>query len=273
MNRKILITLFMAISGCVTSGYQQFYHSYVDASALPEPEILQKGQDPKVYGSNNFDRDVRILRAKKYIVVGYSSFNGDYEDSKQAQNQARRVGATIVLVNSKYTDTQTTTSTLFLPDNKTTYNSGTVNAYSTYNNGYGGYGNGNTSALYNGTSTSYGTQAIPITTSQRRYDQNAVYLVRINPRMKFGVSLHDLTPEMRSQYERNTGTFVDLVFEDSAAFYSNILPGDIIVSVNGTPVKNTQHAQELMAQVPPSSTSAKLVILRNGSEKEIEVKF
>jgi len=78
---------------------------------------------------------------------------------------------------------------------------------------------------------------------------------------------------MRSQYERNIGTFVDIVFEDSAAFYSNILPGDIIISVDGTPVRNTKHAQELMAQVPASATSSKLVILRKGHEKTIEVKF
>ncbi|MBK1852540.1 PDZ domain-containing protein [Marinobacter sp. 1-4A] len=273
MNRIICIFALVILSGCAASGYQQFYKPYVDVNTLPEPELIQEGQEPQVYGTDNFDRDIRILRAKKYVAIGYSSFNGGYEDTKNAQTQARRIGATIVLVNSQYTNTQTTTSTLFLPDTQTTYHSGSANAYSTYNINYGGYGSVNTNATYSGTSTTYGTKAVPITTHQRRYDQTAIYLVKINPKMKFGVFLQDLTPEMRTRNERNTGAFVDLVFEDTAAFYSNVLPGDIIISIDGVPVKNTKHTQELMAQVPTTAKSSKLVVLRNGEEKTIEVKF
>lgn len=273
MNRIILLGIFFILTGCAASGYQQFYNPYVEASVLPEPEIIKDGQEPQVYGTDNFERDIRALRAKKYVALGYSSFNGGYEDTRNAQAQAKRVGATIVLVNSEYTNTQTTTSTLFLPDNKTTYHSGTANAYSAYNNSYGGYGNVNTNATYSGTSTTYGTKAVPITSHQRRYDQTAVYLVKINPKMKFGVVLQDLTPDMRSRYERNMGTYVDLVFEDSAAFYSNLLPSDVIITVDGSPVRNTVHAQELMAKVPSSATISKLGIIRKGEEKTIEVKF
>ena len=273
MNRIILLSIFTLLTGCATSGYQNFYNPYVDISVLPEPEIIHEGQEPQVYGTDNFEKDLRTLRAKKYVALGYSSFNGGYEDTKNAQAQAKRIGETVVLVNSEYTNTQTTTSTLFLPDNKTAYHSGSANAYSTYNNSYGGYGNVNTNATYSGTSTTYGTKAVPITSHQRRYDQNAVYMVKINPKMKFGVYLQDLTPEMRSQYERNTGAFVDLVFEESAAFYSNVLPGDVIISLDGNSVKNTKHAQELMAKVPSNAATSKLGIIRKGKEKIIEVKF
>ena len=269
MNQIILLAIFTLLSGCTMSGYQKFYTPYVDISTLPEPEIIDEGQEPKVYGTDNFERDIRTLRAKKYIALGYSSFNGGYEDTKNAQAQAKRVGATIVLVNSKYTNTQTTTSALFLPDTKTTVHSGSANMYSTYNNGYGGY----TNATYSGTSTTYGTKAVPITTHQRRYDQDAIYMVKINPKMKFGVYLQDLTPEMRSQYERNTGAFVDLVFEESAAFYANVLPGDVIISIDDISVKNSKHAGELMAKVPSSIAISKLGIIRKGKEKIIEVKF
>ena len=273
MNRIILLGVFLILSGCAASGYQKFYNPYVEVSVLPEPEMIQEGQEPHVYGTDNFERDIRALKAKKYVPLGYSSFNGGYEDKKNAQIQAKRVGATIVLVNSEYTNTQTTTSTLFLPDNKTTYHSGTANAYSTYNNSYGGYGNANTNATYSGTSTTYGTKAVPVTSHQRRYDQTAVYLVKINPKMKFGVLLKDLTPSMRSQYERNTGTFVDIVFEDSPAFYSNVLPGDVIISVDGGAVRNARHAQELMAKVPSNSVISKLGVIRKGEKKIIEVMF
>jgi S1-C subfamily serine protease len=78
---------------------------------------------------------------------------------------------------------------------------------------------------------------------------------------------------MRIQYERNTGAFVDLVFEDSAAFFSNVLPGDVIISVDGTSIMNTKHAQEIMAKVSSSAPSSQLVVLRKGKKKIIEVKF
>lgn len=273
MNRLTLLVIFFLLTGCAASGYQKFYNPYVKVSVLPEPEMIKEGQEAQVYGTDNFDRDIRVLKAKKYAALGYSSFNGGYEDTKNAQAQAKRVGATIVLVNSKYTNTQTTTSTLFLPDNKTTYHSGTANANSTYNTSYGSYGNTNTNATYSGTSTTYGTKAVPITSHQRRYDQTAVYLVKINPKLKFGLKLQDLTPTMRSKYERNTGTFIDIVYEDSAAFYSNVLPGDVIISVDGNTVRNTKHAQELMAKVSPNSKISKLGVIRKGKEKIIEVKF
>jgi len=160
MTRLFIIFIFTSLTGCATSGYQQFYNSYVDVNTLPGPELIKEGQEPQVYGTDDFERDIRILRAKKYVVIGSSSFNGGYEDMKNAQAQAERIGATIVLINSQYTNTQTTTSTLFLPDNKTTYHSGSANAYSIYNNSYGGYGSVNTNATYSGTSTTYGTKAI-----------------------------------------------------------------------------------------------------------------
>lgn len=268
------IAIFLVLlGGCTTSGYQKFYSPYVNASSLPDVELLKDGQAPQVFGSDNFQRDIRIMRAKNYVPVGYSSFNGGYEDKENAIAQAKRIGATLVIINSQYTDTQTTTSALFLPDNKTTYHSGTAYGTTSYSNNYGGYGTANSNAYYNGTSTTYGTQVVPYTTQQRRYDQNAVYLVKINPKMRFGIVLNDLSPELRAEYQRNTGAIAEVVVEKTPAFYSNILAGDIIISVDGANVKDSQHAQELMAGVPPTAKSSELTVIRQGEEKKVIVQF
>lgn len=157
----------MLVSACAPSGYQQFYRPFHDAKTLADVELLKPGQEPRVFGSDNFDRDIKILRAKQYVVVGYSSFNGSFEDTKNAAEQAKRLGATVVLTNSEYTNTQTTTSTLFLPDNKTTFHSGTANINTSYTNIYGGnLGSSHSNLGYGGVSTTYGTKAVPYTSTK-----------------------------------------------------------------------------------------------------------
>jgi serine protease Do len=273
-STTLLIITTLLLTACAQSGYKQFYNPYVDTKTLTEVELLKEGEEPQVFGTNDFERDGLILRTKKYIAVGYSSFNGGYEDTKNAAAQAKRLGATIVLVNSDYTNTQTTTSTLFLPDNQTTYHSGTASSNTSYNSAYTGYlGNSNTNSTYSGTSTTYGTKAVPITSHQRRYDQNAVYFIKSTKKFRYGLSFNTLTPEQRKEIERNTGVYVNMVIEDSPAFYSNILTGDFITAIDGKMIKNQEHAMEVMRGTPTNHKTSTLSIIRNGKEKEVTIEF
>ena len=259
MKKLLIVVLCLGMVGCATSGYQKFYQQYVDIKTFPDLEVLQPKQAPKVYGTDNFDRDIAILRAKKYIVIGASSFNGGYEDTKNATAQAKKIGATIVLTNSQYTGTQTSTAALFLPNNQTTYSSGTVS--------------GDAFLSYSGTSTTYGNTIVPYTTNQRRYDQEAVYLVKTNRKLKFGVEFKDLTPELRIKLGRNMGVLIDVVFEDTPAFYSNVMVGDVLIAVDGKSVKNGEHAMKLCGEVNKDALSSTLTVIRDGKEQQINVKF
>ena len=269
----MVIPVTMLFSGCATNGYQKFYTSYVDPLSIQNVEMLKEGQMPEVFGSGDFTRDIKILRSKKYVPIGQSAFNGVYEDKNNVIAQAKRVGATLVLINSQYTDTQTSTSALFLPDNKTTYHSGSAYGTASYSNNYGGYGTASANASYNGTSTTYGTQVVPQTTQYKLYDQNAVYLVKVNNKFRVGVFMIDLTPELRATYQRNTGVIVDVVVEKTPAFYSNLLADDIIIAVEGVSVKDVQHTQELMANVPETAKSFELTVIRQNEEKKVIIKF
>ena len=260
MKKYLLLSIAIFLQGCAQSGYKQFYKSYVDPRTAPEFEVIGENELPKLYGSGDFDSDIKALRAKRYVVVGVSSFNGGYEDTKNALTQAKRIGATVVLVNSEYTGTQTSTAPLFLPSNQTTYHSGIIS-------GGGVYGG------YNGTSTTYGTTVVPITTQQRRYEQTAVYLVKSNKKAKFGLLINDLNPQQRLEIERNTGAYIDVVFEGTPAFYSNVMSGDILLAVNAISVKDLKHALKLMADVPASSKNSTLTVLRNNVQKEIVIEF
>lgn len=259
MRYLLVILLGVCVGGCATSGYKQFYKSYVDPTTLPDVQLLAPGQAPTIYSSNEMNRDVKILISKGFRPIGHSAFNGALEGEQQASAQAVRVGAQVVLVKSDYTNTQTNTIPLFLPNNTTTYGSGSV------------YGSGG-SASYYGSSTAYGTAVVPITSQQRRFDQEAVYFVKSTKRLKFGVFFADLTPEMRASIQRNMGAVIDIVMENSPAFTANVLPGDILIQIDGVDVRNAEHAAQLMDAAPPGG-EIQISVLRNGEKKTIAIRL
>ena len=258
--RQIATVFACFILAACASGYQQFYKPYIDARTLPDVQLLGNGEAPKIFSSNDMQRDIKIAVSKGYRSIGASSFNGQIESEQAVVNQAKSVGAVLVLVNSKFTESRTITTPLILPNNQTTYNSGSV---------YGTYG----SANYSGSSTTYGTTVVPITTQQQRYDQTAVYFVKSTKKLKFGLFTVDLTPELRSKYERNTGAVIDVVAEESPAFAANVLPGDILIELNGTPIINAKHASEIMQSAQPKDGKCILKVIRNGIEKSIELQL
>ena len=259
MRLVITVVSCILLTACA-SGHQQFYKPYFDARTLPDVQLLREGEMPKIFSSNDLQRDFKIANSKGYRSVGTSSFNGKMGTEKDVINQAKLVGAGLVLVNSSFTGSRTITTPLFLPNNQTTYSSGSV------------YGT-NGSANYSGSSTTYGTTVVPITTQQDRYDQTAVYFVKMTKKLKFGLSPVDLSPELRAKYERNTGAVIDIVFEESPAFIANILPGDILIELNGTAVVNANQATELMRSASPKNGKCILKVIRNGTEKSIELQL
>jgi len=251
MRISIAIIIVLLISGCV-SGYQQFYKSEIVENNIDDLELLQPGEEPKVYGTQDFEKDSKTLFPKNYRRIGHSSFNGRFEDESKVKEQAKRVCASVVLINSKYTNTQTTTSPLFLPNTSTTYISG--------------FGGGTTA-------TTYGTMAVPITSHQRRFDQAAIFFAKSTEKLKLGVLLSDLTEEQRIEAERNTGAVISAVLDGSPAFNSNLLPQDIVIEIGGIVVKNGRHLQDILKSLDTSIGSVNFKIIRKSKLKDIEIKF
>jgi hypothetical protein len=247
------------LEACAT-GHQQFYRPYVDPKTLTDVQFLREGESPKIFSSNNLRTDVKIAISKGYRPIGSSSFNGELESEQAIVNQAKAVGAVFVLTTSRFAETRTTTTPLYLPNTQTTYSSGTV---------YNAYGNAN----YSGSSTSYGTTVVPITTQQQRYDQESVYFVRNTVKPKFGVFPIDLPPELKSRYERNTGALIDIVMENSPAFSANILAGDVLIEVDGVAIINAKQSLDVLKAASPTNGRCVLKVIRNGLEKSIEVKL
>lgn len=273
--KLIINTLFIVLlSGCASNGYKDFYKPAIDVNNLTEIQRLRPNEEPKVLTSNDFKKDMYTLRSKNYIAIGFSSFNGGKQSIENAVDQAKEIGATVILASSNYTNTQTTTSTLLLPNNKTTYHNGLTSSNSTYSNSYGQkVGSSSSNGSYIGTSTTYGTQAVPFTTSQQRYDQFAAFFVKSTKKLIFGLGTTEIPQEMRREIKRNTGAMINIVFEDSPAFYANLFPGDVIISVDDIEIKDPDHGVEIMNSTPSAQKSSLFKIIRDQEEKDVTINF
>jgi serine protease Do len=272
--RSLLVFCLVLLTGC-QNGFSAFYRPYFNPQSPPtglvisDLKYLDLTETPQIYSTNDMSRDVKIARSKHWVPIGQSSFNGAAGSQAQLLSQAKSIGASMVLVTSRFTENRTITTPLFLPNNQTTYYNGTTNGQI--------YGNNSNSATYNsntsGTATTYGTTVVPLTSVQSRFDQTAIYFVLDTKKLKFGISIVALTPELRTKYERNTGALIDIVFEDSPAFNANILPDDILTEVDGKAVLNAPQAMELIKNTQPANGISIVKVLRNGTEKTINLQL
>ncbi len=87
-----------------------------------------------------------------------------------------------------------------------------------------------------------------------------------------GVAGRELTPDLAETFGHHSkyGAFVNEVFPGSAAAEAGIKSGDIIISLDGKPVKSFGELRAKIGTMGAGST-VKLGIVRNGDEKSIEV--
>lgn len=255
-----LLVLSLFFTGCNQSGYLQFYNAG-DPSVLQNITPLGPDEEPELVIVDNLDDEVHRYRTKGYDIIGKSAFNGLSEglEGIGAIKKAKEVGATLILLSHRHTETRRVDTSITMPNNQTTYHSGTVNG-------------GNSYATYSGTSTSYGTKQVPISYNIRRYDQTAIYMAKMKKgSMKFGVAFQDLTTSQRREIERNNGAYVGIVYEGYPAFRSNILVGDIIISIDDKDISNMEHATRLIKALPVGRKSVDVVLIRKGKIKKINV--
>jgi serine protease Do len=88
-----------------------------------------------------------------------------------------------------------------------------------------------------------------------------------------GISFADLSdPEVaqRVKSDKTNGLYVNELVQGGGAQQAGILPGDIIVKVEGNPVYESSDLQERVGRLQPGD-KINLTILRNGSEKSFNV--
>jgi S1-C subfamily serine protease len=171
-----------------------------------------------------------------YGVVGYASFNGPAANIQGALAQAKKVGATFVVANRRYTNTISGAIPLVTPTSQTSYVNGTANAY-----GSGGYASG----TYTGTVTTYGTETSYMPYSVAHFDQQAVFFAPMK-RTALGIMTRTLTTEEVQALGSAKGLFVRVVRRGSPAYQADILPGDILRQINGVVADDPNGSRQLL---------------------------
>jgi hypothetical protein len=234
MNLIFLLSLLLTLSGCA-SGYSKFYTQRIDENSFSNLETLKENQNPVIIKTNDMKREVDRHLAKNFVVIGVSSFNGGMESDENLISQAKDVKATLAIQTSRFVTTQGSSMPLITP------------------NGIGGF---NTTAMYS---------------QQMRYDQAAIFMAKSAKKLRFGVGFEDLTPDQRKQYERNAGVLARIIYEGSPAFDANIVPGDLIIGLDGKNVRGLEDFRQLIEAIPNSADQVIFKIIRKNLERDIIV--
>ena len=252
------VVLALVLSSCA-SGYQSFYEpapgatqERIDARranpppAFPQVERIAPG-DPQ---------DISAAYQKRgYEIIGVSSFNsGGSVNDEGAIKHGKVVGADlVVLINPQYTGTVSSVVPLTTPTSTTSRTTGSATAYTP---------NGPITAYGSSTTTTYGTKTTYIPMSTDRYDYAALYMVKVKYRV--GLYTRPLDDEERQRYETNRGAIVRLVVDGTPAFYADILPGDMLLSLHGHQINSPEEFSRLADQL--AGTTVDVRLLRNGRE-------
>lgn len=87
-----------------------------------------------------------------------------------------------------------------------------------------------------------------------------------------GVETQDITPELAQSFnlQRSSGAIIAGVVRNGPADKAGIVPGDILLAVEGKPVGDTTEMLNLIAQLPPGG-KAKMTVLRKNREAALDV--
>jgi len=127
------------------------------------------------------------------------------------------------------------------------------------------------SAIYSQSGGSVGIGfAIPVSTAKTVME--AIIKSGHMVRGWIGVETQEITPELASSFglKRQSGAIIAGVVRNGPADKGGIKPGDILLSVDGKPVTDTNGMLNLIAQLVPGG-KAKMTILRKSRETTVDV--
>ena len=90
--------------------------------------------------------------------------------------------------------------------------------------------------------------------------------MKTNQKFKLGAYYRDLTTKERQINETNTGVIIMTVIEGTPAFKANLIPGDVVITVNRKEVDNYSKMNQIINS-PEDLTN--ISFIRNGEKMNI----
>lgn len=250
------------------SGYSKFYQPApgvtpeVVAALRAEPPTGQPIVEHAAPPGSDATGLINAYAKRGYSIIGSSSFNSGRAESEDAAiQQGRAVAADLVLIlNPRYTGSTTSAMPITTPTTTTSYSTGSATAY-----GAGGVVN----AFGSGMTTTYGSTTTMVPVTVHRSDYGAIYFIK--QKLSFGAYYRDLSDAERQELQSNKGVYIRAVVDNSPAYQSDVLPGDIILAINGEPVINQQAIRDMLSARKGQAVTVS--IYRRGNRLEKTVKL
>ncbi len=223
INVILAALLFVASQPAWADDYSKFYQVAPGGSIALLPSTAPA---EIVASSGNLWDDTLRMWERGYALMGYSSFNGQLRDPAKVLKFAKKLKARYVVTSAGQVSEANGVAPLTLP---TSINSRTFGNMSTANN----YGS-TTTGTFDATTMTIGSQTTYIPFAIRRADQVAAFFNLVE-RKGSGVYGRELTNAERALLGTNHAMVVLAVREGSPAFNSDIVPGDILMTVNEAP--------------------------------------
>jgi membrane-associated protease RseP (regulator of RpoE activity) len=246
----------VAIAGCANP-YAQFYQPHQFGGEFEHYD----GPPRLASSSGDLKADVRNMYEQGYGPIGASSFVAPPKNQNGALDRAKKVGAAVVIVGSKYQSTVTGVAPVTTPTTSTAFSNGTASAYGAGGSAFG---------TYSGTTTTYGTQTEYVPYSVDRYDQWAVYFAPL-ARRGFGALVNPMTDEQRRATGTNRGLQILALRKGSPAYEADILPGDLLLKLGDKDVDDIQVYHAAIAGA--AGRTVDVEIFRDGKRLSKQVTF
>ncbi|MDO5772810.1 MAG: PDZ domain-containing protein [Spirochaetales bacterium] len=253
---SILLLSAMSLISCVsTTNVAKFYTEVQSIESVPEDCRLAENEVPKVFYSDDIQSDLYFVRSNYFQVIGYSAWNGPDEIGAGGedclQNEivsfCKGKGAKAAIYSKRYTDTRNGVYSVPLVNNH----------YYTDSNGY----------MRSYSTTSFMTNSYSV----NRYNYDVYFFVPYSQSYikapKIGIEFRNLDSADRIKLQRNTGICIDIVYENSPAFFANLSRGDVIIEINGTNILNTDTYLSVSSKLS-ANDSVEIKYIRNGKEEK-----
>jgi C-terminal processing protease CtpA/Prc len=251
-----LLATVVLFSGCAANPVDKNYSPGPNSEAvLSSPSYEHATGEAKIYACSDDTKSCK-LRAQEqgYEYLGISSFYGAAESSSPEEfiNQAKKVGASMVLVQTKFKDSVSGV----VPNYYNDFSSGGIGAAA--------------SSKYSTVSTQGAKMAGDVPYSMTRYDTVATFWVhRDMSRVPLGVVAESLPEDVRARLQRNTGVIAVVVIQGTPAFNAHMLANDVILKIGGEDVIDPQGFDTQLARFQGQAVDVE--ILRGDTPKTITV--
>jgi serine protease Do len=241
------------------------FEDYLEADSRLALSTIRFEGVPRIMSSGDLDADSSDLARRGYVLVGYAGVSGGRVPLETVRKKAVAVGAEITLFRSSAAGADIEYQAV------TTYNRGGAGIAHSF--GAIGGAVGGSQVGVSGTGTSImsapgNTQTEMVPFSQRRFDTQVLFFRKLKA-APLGIFVALIPTDLRARLARNTGAFVVGVEDEGPAFFANVVPGDIIIAVNGIEVRTPTEYASTVENLGPASVT--LQILRGGASLEVKV--